>query len=98
MPTDLISYSGTPLSLRDRRRDRAELREAARPGRHALVRVKAGYLITTVGLIYLEELTEREVAVCRRCGPIVDDRARSIVDGFVAGVRTELSLLPMRGE
>jgi len=97
MPSDLISYSGTPLSLRDRRRDRVELREAARPGRHALVRVKAGYLITTVGLIYLEDLTERAVGVCKRCGPVADEQAARIVDGFVRGVETELALLPHRG-
>ncbi len=97
MPADLVPYRSNPLSLRGRR-EIADLREARRPGQHALIRTQAGYLVATAGLIYLEELTEREVAVCRRCGPIVDERARSIVDGFVAGVRTELSLLPMRGE
>lgn len=95
--SDLVPYKASPLSFRGRR-EAADIREAWRPGRHALVRVKAGYLVATAGLIYLEELTEREVAVCRRCGPIVDERARSIVDGFVAGVRTELARLSTSGE
>jgi hypothetical protein len=97
MPNDLAPYRSNSLFLRGRR-EIADLREARRPGQHALIRTQAGYLVATAGLIYLEELTEREVGVCKRCGPIVDERARSIVDGFVVGVRTELSMLPMRGE
>jgi hypothetical protein len=97
MPTDLVSYRRNPISLRGRP-EIADARDARRPGANALIRTQAGYLIAKAGLTFTEALTAQEVEVCRRQGPLVDERARAIVDGFVGLVKAELALLPRRGE
>jgi hypothetical protein len=97
MPTDLVSYRSNPVSLR-RLPEAVDARDARRPGAQALVRAQAGYLVARAGLTFTEALTAQEVAVCRRQGPLVDERARKIVDGYVGMVRAELALLPRRGE
>jgi hypothetical protein len=98
MPTtDLGPYSSSPLSLR-RRPEVIDARDARRPGANALVRTQAGYLIARHGLACTEKLTRQEVEVCRRQGPLVDDRAREIVDTYVESVKTTLARLSLQGE
>lgn len=97
MPTDITPYRRDPVLLR-RRPEVVEARDARRPGANALIRTQAGYLIAKAGLTFTEALTAQEVAVCRRQGPLVDERARAIVDGYVGLVKAELARLPLRGE
>lgn len=96
MSTDLTRHRSDPVLLRHRP-EVVDARDARRPGAQALVRTQAGYLIARAGLTFVEALTAQEVAVCRRQGPLVDKRARKIVDGYVGMVRAELALLPRRG-
>ncbi len=94
---DLTQYSSSPLSLR-RRPEVVDARDARLPGANALVRTQAGYLVARHGLKCAEKLTRQEVEVCRRQGPLVDDRAREIVDEYVGLVKTTLARLSLQGE
>ena len=97
MPTDLIPYSSSPLSLRGRQAV-SEVREARRPVRRSAARVQAAALVAHVGMANVEALTSMEVQMARRQGPVIDQRAREIVDAYTGLVVTEIGLLALRGE
>lgn len=99
MLIDQTQYRGSPSSLRSRPEvvEDLDALDARRLGVNALVRTHAGFLIARHGLACTAELTEEEVEVCRRQGPLVDERARGIVDKYVKMVKTELDRLPLAG-
>ena len=96
MPNDLTLYR-RPLARQDRQAAVA-VKAARFPARRAIARVEAGALLAHVGLVSTEALTALEVAVCKRQGAVIDDRAKAIVDTFAGLVSTELARLSLGGE
>lgn len=95
--SDIVPYRSNPLSLRERRAV-GEVREARRPARRAAARLDAAAIVAGVGLAHTEALTVAEVAIIKRQGAVIDERARSIVDSYVVAVTNELVRLSLRGE
>ena len=97
MSTALVPQESRPLSFQGRRA-RIEVQDARRPVRRSAARVQAAALVAHVGMANVEALTSMEVQMARRQGPVIDQRAREIVDAYTGLVVTELGLLALRGE
>jgi len=97
MSTALVPQESRPLSFQGRRAN-TEVRDARRPARRAAARVHAASLVAHVGMANVEALTAMEVQMARRQGPVVDQRAREIVDAYAGLVVTEIGLLALRCE
>lgn len=97
MSSDLIPIRPRVLA-REERQIAAILRREQLPAKRAAARIQAASLTTHVGLMCVETLTALEVETLRRQGAVIDNRARSIVDGFAALVNAELGRLALSGE
>lgn len=97
MSTDLTLYRARPLARQDRQAAVA-VKAARLPAKRAVARVEATAAVAYVGLLGTEALTALEVAVCKRQGAVIDDRAKAIVDCFSGVIVSELSRLALGGE
>ncbi|MFL5900126.1 MAG: hypothetical protein ACJ75S_02880 [Solirubrobacterales bacterium] len=97
MASDLTPYRPRALA-REERQTAAMLRREQLPAKRAAARIQAATLVAHVGIVNVETLTALEVEALRRQGAVIDNRVRSIVDGFAALVGTELGRLSLGGE
>ena len=94
MASDLIPSSNRGLA-RPNRRTAAVVRGAQLPAKRATARIQAAAVAAHSGLVSAEILTALEVQAVKRQGPVMDDRARTIVDTFTGLVATELARLTL---
>lgn len=97
MSSELIPASGAGLT-RQSRRTAAVVRNAQLPAKQATARIQAAAVAAHSGLVCTEILTALEVQAIKRQGPLMDDRARAIVDTYAGLVTTELARLSLGGE
>jgi hypothetical protein len=97
MSSDLIPSPGAGLIRRDRR-TAAAVRNAQLPAKCATARIQAAAVAAHSGLVSTEILTALEVQAVKRQGPVMDERAKAIVDTFAGLVTTELARLSLGGE
>ncbi len=80
---------------REHNRTELEVLATKRTAKVAAVRVQGAALVAHVGLVNIEMLSNLEVSLARRGGPMIDDRARSIVDSYTHVVGVTLGRLAM---
>jgi hypothetical protein len=94
MASELIPASGRGLS-RPNRRTVAVVRNAQLPAKRATARIQAAAVAAHSGLVCTEILTALEVQAIKRQGPLMDERAKAIVDTYAGLVTTELARLTL---
>lgn len=92
--TDLIPSPGRGLA-RQSRRTAVVVRDAQLPAKRATARIQAAAIAAHSGLITTEILTALEVQAVKRQGPLMDERAKAIVDCYAGLVTTELARLTL---
>jgi hypothetical protein len=92
--SDLIPSSARGLD-RHNRRTAAVVRDAQLPAKRATARIQAAAIAAHSGLISTEILTALEVQAVKRQGPLMDERAKAIVDTYAGLVTTELARLSL---
>ncbi len=98
MPHDLTRRgSGSGLSPRELRDQSRELERAQMPAKRAAARIQAAAYTTHTALTCVEILTGLEQQAAERQGPMIDARARMLVDQYTGLCATELARLAMRG-
>lgn len=96
MPNDLIPSRGGTLALGDWEAA-TDVRQARRPARRALVRIGGASIVAESALQHIGKLTAEEVELCRTHGPVIDARARMIVDRFTSLAAIEVGGLARWG-
>lgn len=96
MSSDLIPSQGGGLVRKDRR-GAAAVRNAQLPAKRATARIQAAAVAAHSGLVCTEILTALEVQAIKRQGPLMDERAKAIVDTYAGLVTTELARLSLEG-
>lgn len=94
MSSEITPASGRGL-VRQNRRSAAVVRNAQLPAKRATARIQAAAVAAHSGLVCTEILTALEVQAVKRQGPVMDERARAIVDTFAGLVTTELARLTL---
>lgn len=94
MTHDLTPYRDRALS-RSGRQEAAVVRQARLPAKRATARIQAAAVAAHSGLVCTEILTALEVQAVKRQGPVMDDRAKAIVDTYAGLVTTELARLTL---
>ena len=94
MSSDLIPNPGGGLIRKDRR-SAAAVRNAQLPAKRAAARIQAAAVAAHSGLVCTEILTALEVQAIKRQGPLMDERAKAIVDTYAGLVTTELARLTL---
>jgi hypothetical protein len=97
MASELIPSSSRGLVRQDRR-TAAVIRDAQLPAKRATARIQAAAVAAHSGLVCTEILTALEVQAVKRQGPVMDDRAKAIVDTYAGLVTTELARMTLGGE
>lgn len=94
--SDLTPYPPRKPSWAERQEQRQEaaaVRAAQLPAKGAAARIQAAAVAANVGLVSVELLTGLEVEAVKRQGPVLDERARVVVDTYTRLVTAELSRL-----
>lgn len=98
MPHDLVRRRQTEaLTPREQREVSRDLTEAQMPAKRAAAKIQAAAFTTHTALTCVEMLTNLEQQAAERQGPMVDARARMIVDQYTGLCATELAKLAMGG-
>lgn len=96
MSKDLAHTQARLLAAREHRRLARHVAAEQVPAKRAAARIEAAAYTTFVALGNVELLTGFEVQACQRTGPMLDDRARAIVDAYAGLCATELAALALR--
>ncbi len=98
MPSDLTRRrQAEALTPREQRQIHRDLIAEQMPAKRAAARIQAAAYTTHTALTCVEILTGLEQQAAERQGPMIDARAKALVDQYTGLCATELARLAIKG-